>query len=125
MRGGDLGSWWDSRWGGGRCNGWWQASGSGHLGSDGALITTLLILGGLVTAIPLILFAYGAKRLPLATVGLLQYIGPTIQFLCVVFFFNEQFGGSRAVGFALIWAGCAVYLGESLWRARQQAPLAD
>lgn len=98
---------------------WWQASGVGHLGSDGALTTGLLLLGGLVTAIPLILFAFGAKRIPLATVGLVQYIGPTIQFLCGVFFFAEPFGGARAVGFVMIWTGCGIYLAESLWRARR------
>ena len=103
---------------------YWQLSGHGHLGHDGALTTTLLMLGGLVTAVPLILFAIGAKRIPLATVGLLQYIGPTIQFLCGLLFFHEQFDGTRAAGFIIIWAGCAVYLAESLWRARMPSMLA-
>ncbi len=57
----------------------------------------------------------------LATVGLLQYVGPTIQFLCGWLIFNEAFGGDRAVGFGLIWLGCAIYLAETLVRARRNA----
>lgn len=100
---------------------WWQVTGVSHLTPAAPQTSFLLILGGLVTAIPLILFAYGAQRIPLATVGLLQYVGPTIQFLCGWLIFDEAFGGDRAVGFGLIWLGCAIYLGESLLRARRSA----
>lgn len=98
---------------------WWQVTATSHWLSDGAFTTSLLMLGGLITAIPLILFAFGAKRIPLATVGLVQYIGPTIQFMCGVFFFAEPFGGARAVGFIMIWTGCAIYLFDSLWHSRR------
>ncbi len=85
---------------------------------------TLLALGGLVTAVPLILFAYGARRIPLTQVGLLQYLAPTIQLLLGVFWLGEPFGPSRALGFALIWAALAVYALDSLLRARRPLPVA-
>lgn len=82
----------------------------------------LLAAAGPITAIPLLLFAAGARRIPLSLLGLLQYIGPTLQLLLGVWLYHEPFGGMRLAGFALIWSALAVYSLEGLWqtwRARQ------
>jgi len=81
----------------------------------GADLKALLIASGPVTAIPLLLFAAGARRIPLSVLGMLQYIGPTIQWLLAVWLFHEPFGGARLQGFVLIWCACAVFSAE-LWR---------
>lgn len=69
----------------------------------------LLIAAGPLTAVPLILYAFGAKRLRLATIGLMQYIAPTMIALIGVFVFGEPFGTGRVVAFALIWCALAIY----------------
>ncbi len=100
--------WSESGHGGGFISGWgW--------GND-----ALLILGGVVTAVPLIGFAYGVKRIPLSLVGLLQYIAPTLQLLLGVLFFHEPFDGGRALGFAAIWLGLLLYAGEGMWRLQRR-----
>ncbi len=81
----------------------------------------LLITGGLLTALPLVAFAYGARRIPLSVLGLLQYIGPSIQFLLGVFMFNEPFGSVQAIGFGLIWTALAVYAVEGFSAQRRRA----
>ncbi len=78
----------------------------------------LLILGGAVTALPLIGFAYGVKRIPLSLVGILQYIAPSIGLSLGVFFFREPFDTAKAVGFAAIWTGLLLFIGDSVWRSR-------
>lgn len=71
---------------------------------------TALLLGcGPITAVPLLLFAFGAKLLRLSTIGIMQYIAPTIVFLIAVFIFHEPFGPVDAVAFGLIWAALALY----------------
>jgi len=92
--------------------------GSGSFGHAAASVNLLLIGSGLVTAVPLFLFAYGARALPYSTVGVLQYIGPTLQLLCGVLLLHEPFTPARAVGFALIWAALAIYAADGLWTAR-------
>jgi len=89
----------------------------------GAAVTALLIGSGLVTAVPLFLFAYSARLLPYSTVGVLQYIGPTLQLLCGVLIFHERFGGARAAGFVVIWAALAIYAVDGIWRARLAPPV--
>jgi len=78
----------------------------------------LLIFGGAVTALPLIGFAYGVKRIPLSLVGILQYIAPSIGLLLGVFFFREPFDMAKAVGFAAIWTGLLLFIGDGVWRSR-------
>lgn len=88
--------------------------------ADVPLATQLLLAAaGPITAIPLLLFASGARRIPLSLLGLLQYIGPTLQLLVGVWVYHEPFGGARLVGFGLIWGALAVYSAESLWQNRQ------
>ena len=83
----------------------------------------LLLLTGLVTAIPLLLFAMTARRVTLTTLGILQYLAPTLQFLIGVFIYNEPFAASRLVGFVLIWLALALYTTEGIRFGRQQAAL--
>ena len=59
-----------------------------------------------------------ARRLPYSTVGVLQYIGPSLQLICGVLFYHESFGRSRAAGFGLLWAALVLYAAEGLRRAR-------
>jgi chloramphenicol-sensitive protein RarD len=103
---------------------WCGAQGSGAFGTAGALITWLLVGSGLATAVPLFLFAYAARRLPYSTVGVLQYIGPSLQLLVGVLLFHESFGSTRAIGFGLIWAALAIYAFDGLRTARATAAAA-
>jgi chloramphenicol-sensitive protein RarD len=98
---------------------WCESSGAGGFGRGGPAIRALLIGSGPLTATALFLFAYGARLLPYSTVGVLSYLGPTLQFACGVFAFHESFDRSRALGFALIWAAIAIYVGEGLLPARR------
>ena len=100
---------------------WCQWGGSGALTTQGAGVAALLLGSGLITAIPLFLFAYGARLLPYSTVGVLQYIAPSLQLLCGVVLYHESFGPARAAGFALIWAALLIYAVDGLWRARSAA----
>jgi chloramphenicol-sensitive protein RarD len=81
-------------------------------------ISMLLLLGGVITIVPLVLFAGCTRRLRLATVGLLQYIAPTGQLLMAVLLFNEAFGWERAIAFAFIWAAVLTYSVDSIRYAR-------
>jgi chloramphenicol-sensitive protein RarD len=99
---------------------WCESAGTGALGHAGPAVDAMLIGTGPLTAITLFLFAYGARLLPYSTVGILQYIAPTLQFACGVFAFHEPFERSRVLGFALIWAALIIYAGEGLWRSRRQ-----
>jgi chloramphenicol-sensitive protein RarD len=99
---------------------WCESAGTGALGHAGPAIQALLIGSGPLTAIALFLFAYGARLLPYATVGVLQYIAPTLQFACGVFAFHERFDRTQAIGFALIWAALVIYAGDGLWQSRRQ-----
>ena len=90
-------------------------------GMDGATVGWLLFAGPL-TAIPLLLFAAGARRITMATLGTLQYLSPTIQFLLGVTWFGEPLQDTRLVGFVLIWLALGVYSADGfLWMRRQRA----
>lgn len=102
-----LVAWGEAGHGGGFHAGW-------GLGTD-----LLLVLGGVITAGPLVGFAYGVRRIPLSLVGLLQYIAPTLQLLLGVVVFGEPFGAARAIGFVLIWIGLVAFIGDTLLRARR------
>jgi chloramphenicol-sensitive protein RarD len=89
--------------------GWLGASGAGHFGRTGAADIWLLLGCGLITAVPLILYANGAKLLRLSTIGIMQYIAPTMIFVIAIFIFHEPFSSTRAIAFAMIWAALALY----------------
>jgi chloramphenicol-sensitive protein RarD len=95
-------------------------SGEIAFGHHGANSDVLLAAAGVVTAIPLVLFAYGARRVSLVTMGFLQYLAPSLTFLLAVFFYGEAFGAGQFLSFALIWTGLAVYSLDA-WR-RSRAP---
>ena len=83
----------------------------------------LLVAAGPITALPLLLFAAGARRMPMSTLGLLQYITPSLQLLLGVCLYDEPFGGQRLMGYAVIWAALALYSLDGVWKAwRSQAP---
>jgi chloramphenicol-sensitive protein RarD len=89
-------------------------SGSGGLGMDGFTVA-LLVLAGAVTAVPLLLFTAASKRLPYSTLGFLQYIAPSIQFLLAVLVFGEHLSTAHIVCFAAIWTALVIFAAEG-WR---------
>ena len=95
-----------------------EARGDGHLYRTGFSDTALLLGCGLVTALPLMIFANGAKLLRLSTIGIMQYIVPTMVFLIAVFLFKEPFGGTQMLAFSLIWAGLVLYSWSMLRQSR-------
>lgn len=86
-----------------------QATGVGHFGTTGMTDVWLMLGCGIVTAVPLILFANGAKLLRMSTIGIMQYIAPTMIFVIAIFIFKEPFSSERAVAFGLIWVALAIY----------------
>ena len=100
---------------------WAEAGhGGGFIGGWSLGTQLLLVFSGVVSAVPLIGFAYGVRRIPLSVVGLLQYIAPTLQLLLGVWYFHEPFGAAQLLGFGAIWLGLAIYASEGLWRARRR-----
>ena len=98
---------------------WLALAGQGHFGQGDTATDLWLLAAGPFTAVPLLLFASGARRVSMATLGLLQYLGPSIQFVLGVFLYHEPFSASRGIGFVLIWGALAVYSAES-WRVLRQ-----
>jgi chloramphenicol-sensitive protein RarD len=88
---------------------WMGAYGSGHFGAGSATDTGLLLACGLVTAVPLMLYANGAKGLRLSTIGILQYISPTMILITAIVAFKEPFGSAQMLAFPMIWAALALY----------------
>jgi len=109
---------------------WGETHGSGGFvtavdsGGWGPGLGVLLVVGGALTALPLIGFAYALRRVPLSTVGLMQYIAPTLQFLLGVLVFQEIFDRDRAIGFAFIWVALAMFALDGMRRARRPVALA-
>ena len=88
---------------------WLGASGQSHFASGSLADTLLLIACGPVTAVPLICYATAAKQLRLSTIGILQYIAPTMIFLTAVLIFDEPFGAAQMIAFPMIWAALVIY----------------
>ena len=97
----------------------WTWQGHSALAQGDAGTVAWLLLAGPLTAVPLLLFAAGARRITLATLGVLQYIGPTLQFALGVWLYHEPFDRARFAGFALIWLALLVYSAESGWFMRR------
>ncbi|MNR82309.1 EamA-like transporter family protein [compost metagenome] len=85
----------------------------------------LLIAAGPITAIPLLLFATAARRIPLSTLGLLQYITPMLQLLVGVWLYHEPFSAARMIGFATIWVALGLYSADGLWQNYRQPAAGD
>jgi len=99
---------------------WSESAGLGAFGHSSGLVDGLLIGSGPLTAITLFLFAYGTRLLPYSTIGVLQYIAPSLQFLCGVFVLHEAFDHTRAIGFTIIWTALVIYAGEGIRLSRKQ-----
>lgn len=99
---------------------WWHHTGEGALGRVDGRQHLLVLSAGAVTAVPLLLFGYGAQRIRLVTVGLLQYIAPTVQFLIGLLVYREAFGRAQLGAYALIWCSLLLYSADSLWAQRQR-----
>jgi len=97
---------------------WSEQHGAGSYGHGGWHTDALLMFGGVLTALPLIGFAYGARRIPYSMVGILQYISPSIQLVCGILVLGESFTARQAVGFGCIWLALALYAVDGLRRAR-------
>lgn len=108
--------------------GWFVGQPEGRLIGDGGWDIPLLLAAGPITATPLILFAIAAKRLRLSTMGMMQYLGPTLQFLISVYIFKEPFGLTHAIAFGFIWTALVVFTVDSLMgeaKARRLARAAE
>lgn len=101
-----------------------ELRGVGSFGHVAPMTSLLIALSGIITAIPLLLFATGARRVPLSTLGLLQYIAPTVQFMIGVFLYNEPFTHDRLIGFSIIWLALVLFSAESLILGRRTAVIA-
>ena len=96
-------------------------AGTGAFLHEGVLINILLIGTGIVTSIPLLMFASAARQIPLTVVGILQYIAPTMQFLIGVFLYQEAFDQSRLIGFSLVWLALIIFWLENYLANRMPA----
>lgn len=99
---------------------WLQHRGIGGFGGFGLATDALLVLGGAVTAIPLLLFTAAARRLPYSTLGFLQYIAPSLQFLLAVLAFGEPLTTAHMICFGAIWTALAIFTFEGLRGARRR-----
>ncbi len=99
---------------------WLESSGQGTFFSEGPTHSLLLITSGLITTIPLLLFGMAAKRLPLSTIGMIQYLTPTLQMLWALFVTQEHMPAARWVGFIIIWLAVSLYLVDLLRQRHQR-----
>ena len=99
----------------------WSSQGQGALVQGDTATVAWLLVAGPMTAVPLLLFAAGARLIPMATLGILQYISPSLQFALGIWLFHEPFEPARLVGFVLIWAALLVYSLEGWWTRRSSA----
>ena len=97
-----------------------EMMGTASFGHTGTAMSVLLSFAGVATALPLLWFAYGARKASLATVGILQYIAPTLQFLLGVLVYGEAFTRTRLVGFSVIWVALLVYFLDGIVEDRRQ-----
>jgi chloramphenicol-sensitive protein RarD len=101
---------------------WWlDRDGRLTFGHVSPAHTALLVVAGVVTAIPLLLFAAAANRIPLSALGLLQYLTPTLQLGCGVLIFHEPMPPTRLAGFALVWVALAVFTWDGIGNTRRRA----
>ena len=101
--------------------GWLAGSGSGAFAAGPLRTDLLLVCAGFVTAAPLVWFANAARLLPLRTVGFVQYLAPSCQFLLAVLVFGEPLSDVHLRSFACIWTAVALFTAESWWRGRPRA----
>lgn len=100
---------------------WRQSQGTLAFAAGPPALRWLLAGAGPATAIPLLLFAAGARRIAFSLLGLLQYLAPTMQWICGILVFREAFDPHKAIGFGFIWLALLLFAAESLWFARRAA----
>jgi chloramphenicol-sensitive protein RarD len=98
----------------------WLSLQPGNVGPSDFRTWALVLASGPITAIPLLLFGFGAQRIRMATLGLLQYLGPSLQFAIGVWVFHEPLREGRLAGFVGIWASLLLYSSETLWMHQRQ-----
>lgn len=101
--------------------GWLAVTGKEVFLTQPPALSALVMLSGVVSATPLLLFAAAARRIPLSTLGLIQYLAPSMQLVLAIYVYGEPFGAGKALGFIAIWAGLAVYTAEGVWRTWRRA----
>jgi chloramphenicol-sensitive protein RarD len=101
--------------------GWLNATGGAEFGQVSAWHTVLMLLAGVATAVPLMLFAAAANRVPLVGIGILQYVAPILQLACGVLLFHEPMPPARLAGFALVWVALIIFTVDGLRGARAAA----
>jgi chloramphenicol-sensitive protein RarD len=102
--------------------GWLTVQGQNtFINTDTGATRWLLAAAGPLTAIPLLLFATGARKISMSALGLLQYISPTLQALLGVWVFHEAFPTERLIGFVIIWTALVLYVAEGLWVSRRNS----
>lgn len=102
---------------------WLQSAGDGHAFTEGSDHLVLLASSGLVTALPLLCFGGAASRISLTTIGMVQYVGPTLQFLTGVFLLHEPMPAARWIGFAVIWLALAIFTLDAVRGRRAPIPV--
>jgi chloramphenicol-sensitive protein RarD len=102
-----------------------NAHGDAKFGHVSAGHTALMVFSGVATAIPLLLFAGAANRVPMVGIGILQYVAPIIQLACGVFIYHEPMPAARLAGFGLVWIALIIFTVDAIRQARQKRPVAD
>jgi chloramphenicol-sensitive protein RarD len=98
------------------------ATGTGAIFNEGMRTNVLLIGAGVVTAVPLLLFASAAKRIPLTMIGIMQFIAPTIQFMLGVLVYKEPFNHDQLIGFSIVWLALIIFWLEGFYASRTTSP---
>jgi chloramphenicol-sensitive protein RarD len=98
---------------------WLNVTGGAEFGHVSAGHTVLMLLSGVATAVPLLLFAGAANRVPLVGIGILQYVAPILQLACGVLLFHEPMPPARLAGFGLVWIALIIFTVDGLRGARQ------
>jgi len=102
-----------------------EFSGQGSFGHTGIVSDLLLVGSGVVTAVPLLMFASAAKRIPLTMIGIMQYIAPTLQFLIGVLVYKEPFTTTSLIGFSMVWVALIIFWVESFTAQRAQRTVVE
>ncbi len=103
--------------------GWLWYTGAASFGAETGLLSVWLLLTGFVTVVPLVLFARAARGIALITLGILQYLAPSISFCLAVFLFQEPFTADHAIAFGMIWLALALYSAAGLEWMRRMRPV--
>ena len=97
---------------------WLESNGTGSFGNHDISLDLLIVLAGVITGVPLMLFAASARRIRLTTIGLFQYFTPSTYLIIAIWLFNEKFTVNEWISFCLLWLGLIIYTSE-IWRTRQ------